>query len=296
MDRYFSNLPIKFCIVMVLSAVGSARADEALPSQDQALARALENHPDIVAAKAKVALAEAELYGKRMEVSRQVLGLYGSLKRLELQADVSKAALNQSKAEFERLKSLLENGKPEQSAKNKVAVEVQTAEAELVHAINQREQAEKELRLLIGTASPAANAKTSNTATAVARQMPQGPIVEKMKIAQEKPIKLDFVETPLEEIMAYSLQQYRHHVFNATTGARRSRHSQRRTNITQHKRSSAARRAAGIRRRLSRCSIRFARLWGPVDDEGLLRSAWLHTGPGTGQRIGHHLQIALSML
>jgi hypothetical protein len=140
MDRYFSNHPIKLCIVMVLYAVGSARADEALPSQDRVLARALENHPDIVAAKAKVALAEAELYGKHMEVSRQVLGLYGSLKRLELQADVSKAALNQSKAEVERLKSLLENGKPEQSAKNKVAVEVQTAEAELVHAINQREQ------------------------------------------------------------------------------------------------------------------------------------------------------------
>jgi hypothetical protein len=58
------------------------------------------------------------------------------------------------------------------------------------------------LRLLIGTAPPAANAKTSNTATAEVRQMPQGPIVEKMKIAQETPLQLDFVETPLENIMA----------------------------------------------------------------------------------------------
>jgi hypothetical protein len=203
MERIVSNLSIKLCFVMALSTIGSARADEALPSQDQALARALENHPDIIAAKAKVSLAEAELYGKRMEVSRQVLELYGSLKRLELSADVSKATLNQSKVEFERLKLVVENGKPEQSAKNKVAVEVHTAEAELMHAINQREQAEKELRLLIGSASPAAEAKLSITATAVARQMPQGPIVEKMKVALEKPIKLEFVDMPLVEVMGY---------------------------------------------------------------------------------------------
>ena len=63
-------------VIVHLAAVSWARADEALPSQEQALARAIENHPDILAAKAKVALADADLYGKRMEVSRQVLGLY----------------------------------------------------------------------------------------------------------------------------------------------------------------------------------------------------------------------------
>ena len=36
----------------------------------------------------------------------------------------------------------------------------------------------------------------------MARQTPQGPIVEKMKVALEKPIKLDFLETPLVEVMA----------------------------------------------------------------------------------------------
>jgi hypothetical protein len=201
MERILSELSINLCFVMVLSAIGSASADEALPSQDQALARALENHPDIIAAKAKVSLAEAELYGKRMEVSRQVLGLYSSLKKLDLQVVVSKATLNQSKAEFERLKLAVESGKPEQSGKNKLAVEVQTAEAELVHAINQREQAEKELRLLVGTASPVAEEKLSLTGTAVARQSPQGPIVEKMKAVLEKPIRLDLVETPLVEVV-----------------------------------------------------------------------------------------------
>jgi Outer membrane efflux protein len=203
MRRFVSRLSIKLCVVMLLSAVGLARGDEALPSQDQALARALENHPDIVAAKAKVSLAEAELYGKRIEVSRQVLELYGMLKKLELQAEVSKAALTRSKAEFERLKVVVENGVADQSTKYKVAAEVQTAEAELVHAVSQREQAEKELRLLIGSASPAADAKSPDTATAVARQVPLGPIVEKMKVAEAKPIKLEFSEMPLVEITSF---------------------------------------------------------------------------------------------
>src|SRR5262245_18077686 len=84
----WAHLGIRLLALVVVTAVLSelACADE-LPSQDQALARALENHPDIVAAKAKVALAEAELYGKRMEVSRQVLGLYGSLKMLDGQIE-----------------------------------------------------------------------------------------------------------------------------------------------------------------------------------------------------------------
>jgi hypothetical protein len=189
MDRSFFNLPIKLCIVLALSAVCPARADEALPSQDQALARALENHPDIVAAKAKVALAEAELYGKRIEVSRQVLGLYGNLKRLESQVDVAKAALDRSKLSAEK------GGVP--------AVAVQTAEAELMHAINHRGQMEKELRLLIGTASPAAAAIPRQKSTGVPRQAPQGPIIEQIKVAKDKPIKLEFVDTPMEEVMAY---------------------------------------------------------------------------------------------
>ena len=189
MNRILSNLSIKLCIAMALSAVCSARADEALPSQDQALARALENHPDIVAAKAKVALAEAELYGKRIEVSRQVLGLYGSLRKLESQVDASEAALDQSKLSAEKGGAL--------------AVEVQTAEAEVVQAINQREQMEKELQLLIGTSSPAAGAISPKNEIAVAQQTPQGPIVQQMKIAQEKLVKLDFVDLPLQEVMNF---------------------------------------------------------------------------------------------
>jgi hypothetical protein len=188
MNRFLLNRPIKLCIIMLLSATGAARADEALPSQDQALARALENHPDIVAAKAKVALAEAELYGKRMEVSRQVLGLYGSLKKLDAQVDVAKAELEQAR------KAVAEE--------SGTVFAVQTAEAELVQAMNQREQMEKELRLLIGSASPAAAAVLPDKKPLAKRQTPQGAIVEKIEVALENPVKLEFVDIPLEEVVA----------------------------------------------------------------------------------------------
>src|SRR4051794_7428750 len=200
MHRFLSNIPIELCIVLALAAVGSVRAEEALPSQDQALAGALENHPDIVAAKAKVAMANAELYGKRMEVSRQVLGLFGSLKKLDAQIGASKAVLSRSKEDVERAKQA--GPGMDQATKDKLAAEVRIAEWQLVQTTGQREQAEKELRLMIGTGAPA-EAKSPHTATAVARQTPQGPIVEKMKIILEKPVKMDYVDTPLQDIMPY---------------------------------------------------------------------------------------------
>jgi hypothetical protein len=104
-------------------------------------------------------------------------------------------------AELERLKPDLESGAISQSEKSKLSAEVQAVEAQLVQVVGQREQAEKELRLLINTASQAAEATSQKRAATAARQTPHGPIVEKMKDVRENPIKLDFVDTPLEEIM-----------------------------------------------------------------------------------------------
>ena len=200
MTRSLSNMPIHLCLVLALAAVGAARADDALPSQDQGLAGALENHPEIVAAKAKVAMANAELYGKRIEVSRQVIGLYGNLKKLDAQIEASKAALSEN--ETSRGK-----GVGDQSTKELV----QKAEAQLVQTISQREQAEKELRLIIGKASPSSSAADERLGLAQSaespkpghapRQMPQGPIVDKIRVAGQKSIKLDYAEVPLRDVV-----------------------------------------------------------------------------------------------
>src|SRR5436190_12729071 len=88
--------------IIALLMIGASRlsAEEPLPGQDEAIARAVENHPDIIAAKAKLALAESELNGKRMEVSRQVLQGYSGLKNLEAQTSAIKAKLDAVKHEF----------------------------------------------------------------------------------------------------------------------------------------------------------------------------------------------------
>ena len=43
-------------IAMLVIGANRLAAEEPLPSQDEAVARAVENHPDILAAKAKLAL------------------------------------------------------------------------------------------------------------------------------------------------------------------------------------------------------------------------------------------------
>jgi hypothetical protein len=190
-------------VVATVGTIGLARAADELPNQDQALALALENHPNIVAAKAKLALAEAELYGKRMEVSRQVLGLYGGMKMLDAQVAAAKAALNLSSAEFDRMTVAAASGALDQSTKDKVEAAVQAAEATLVQAIGQREQAEKELRLLIGATPQAKERASHNEATRPARQTPQSHIVADWKTTAEGPITLSFVDTPLDDVLSF---------------------------------------------------------------------------------------------
>lgn len=200
---FFSRLRSLAIFAAALVPTTGARADEPLPSQDQALTQALETHPDIVAAKAKVALAEAELYGKRMEVSRQILGLYGNLKSLDAQTASLKAALQQSQAEFNRVQQLAAKGLTDQSTKDKLAAEVQIAEAQLVQVIGQKEQVAKELQLLVVKVVSAPEPKSLAKSSAAPRQAPQGAIVDKVKTALQKPIKLEFVNSPLKDVLDY---------------------------------------------------------------------------------------------
>jgi hypothetical protein len=205
MMRLLSKLPTtkQFLNLVVLVAataviVSTATAGDDLPSQDQALTRALENHPDIVAAKAKVALAEAELYGKRIEVSRQVLGLYGSLKILDAQIDASMASVMASKKDLEQTK---QNGVADNSTTERLAADVHAAEEKMVKSKAERERSEKELRLLIGTL-PTITARVPGEAP-TAHKHPQGPVVDKMKAALQKPIRVSFAEAPLQDVLSY---------------------------------------------------------------------------------------------
>ena len=97
-------------IALLVIGTGRLSAEEPLPSQDEAIARAVEIIPDIIAAKAKLALAESELNGKRMEVSRQVLQAYSSLKNSEVQVAAIKVKLNAVNREFGKLSEAAKSG------------------------------------------------------------------------------------------------------------------------------------------------------------------------------------------
>ncbi len=145
-------------IAMLVIGANRLSAEEPLPSQDEAITRAVENHPDIVAAKAKLALAESELNGKRMDVSRQILQSYSNLKNSEAQASAIKAKLEAAKIEFS-IASKAANSVPGAVSdldRERLRADVQSQEAALVQTMLQREQTDKELRLLIGKASATA--------------------------------------------------------------------------------------------------------------------------------------------
>jgi hypothetical protein len=197
-------------LLVVVAMVGvslSARAEEALPSQDQAVARALENHPEIVAAKARVSLAEAELYGKRIEVSRQVLGLYGNLKMLDSQIEAAKMSLEQSRVES---KERVEGSGGDKLTAVQASGVVRAAEGKLVEAVGRREQAEKELRLLIGNATPKIAELTfsdSSEAAGTPRKKLQSAAIDRWKAVADKPIQLDFTDVPLPEVLAWLTEE-----------------------------------------------------------------------------------------
>jgi hypothetical protein len=209
---------VLLAVVAMVSAALSVRAEEALPSQDQAVARALENHPEIVAAKAKLALVEAELYGKRIEVSRQVLGLYGNLKMLDAQINAAKAGLEQAEMERQQMNERAESGVGDELSAVQAAGAVRAAEGKLVEAVGRREQAEEELRLLIGTAAPKVAELTfsGSSKSASPAQTPQSSAIDKWKAVEEKPIQLAFAEIPLVEVTNY---------FSSETGVKFSVHA-----------------------------------------------------------------------
>jgi Outer membrane efflux protein len=203
---YFAIRELLGVAIISMLVIGANRlaAEEPLPSQDEAITRAVENHPDILAAKAKLALAESELNGKRMDVSRQILQSYSNLKNSEAQASAIKAKLEAAKIEFS-IASKAANSVPGAVSdvdRERLRADVQTQEAALVQTMLQREQTDKELRLLIGKTSATAPSAGSQSKAAT-RQIPQGFIIEKMRSALNDRTSIDVAEQPLSEWTQY---------------------------------------------------------------------------------------------
>jgi hypothetical protein len=162
---------------------GTEPAIENAPATlDEALAKALDNHPDIVAAKAKLTLAEAELNRTRMEVARKIIGLWSVL-----QAQKEKA---------ERNRAL--------QANNSISME------EVIAARASLAQSETELRYLIGQIVPPGVRTHGFAIAGGSPRAPRGPIPEKVREALIAPTQIDFIDEKLSNVLDYLMDL--HHI------------------------------------------------------------------------------------
>lgn len=180
-----------------------------LPSVDTALAQAIENSPDVAAAKAKLALAEAELSSKRLDVSRQVLNDYSSLNNLGTQSDVLKAKLQMATAMLDIEKQRLNAGTSAEAQSEVIRrqAEIQEIKAQLAQVASQTDATGRQLRMLLGSKPPSDSRSPSSGTSAGAtrpQQIPQGPVVDRIIRILDQMIDLQFSDPqPLKDVLEY---------------------------------------------------------------------------------------------
>ena len=127
-------------VVVFLIAAGGVRAGQPMGTLDQSLAQAMEASPAIVAAKAKIAMAQAELRSTQLEIARQIIGLWRNMETQQSEAAVARKKLD-------RLS-------PARGFKGPADPEVENARSKLIDAEARLSRTQTELRYLTGQASP----------------------------------------------------------------------------------------------------------------------------------------------
>lgn len=162
---------------------------------DESLLKVLENHPEIVAAKAKVALAEAELNTKRFEIAQHIIPLFEQRRLLQT-----------------RLKELNDEYKDivGEANKAKTREQVQQGADNINRAIREMGELQGSIAnvdMRLGKNSFGIEAASLIDSLSVKStphiRLPEGPIVERIKAALDKPESAQFVETPLADILTY---------------------------------------------------------------------------------------------
>ncbi len=167
---------------LFLAPVFLHAAGDSPTTLDQWLAQAMDKNAGILASKAKVAMAEAELRNVRFEVARQVVACWNEID------DQQKAIA-------------LAEGK-----------EGAVAKGTLIDLKAKLARAQMELQFLGGQAPPATSASLAPS-TAPARvqaplQIPHGLGLEKARQALRQFTRLEFVETPLKDVVEYLEDQH----------------------------------------------------------------------------------------
>jgi hypothetical protein len=158
---------------------------------DQALAEAMDKNPGIIAAKAKVALAQAELSSRQLEVARQLVALWSDR---QIQENAVKSARNQ----LERVEQL------NRTTPGAISAEVlDNAKSALIDTEAKSSRTQTELRYLTGLVNLMARDRALDIANARSAtvQSPREPIVEKIRQALDEKISVDFDLSPISEVI-----------------------------------------------------------------------------------------------
>src|SRR5260221_13426679 len=144
----------------------------AVPNLDELIPKAMENHPDIVVAKTKVTLAEAELKNKQLEVSREMVDLREKWMQKH-------SAFEKMKREFKGCQTGFNTATtPEDQQRLKSELDICAQGM----ALRKAELTEINKEIQTATTGDSAIPKTASiTKPTVLQQIPRGPVVEKLK-------------------------------------------------------------------------------------------------------------------
>jgi hypothetical protein len=160
---------------------------------DESLMKSLEHHPDVVAAKAKVTLAESELNAKRFEIAQRVIPLFEERRKLQ-------HAVNQLKAKYKVVVDEA-NKAADQREAQAGAERINLVLRALDDAQTGLAKIEREMQLFTGDDSQTVS--TSSQTLVSTRRVPEGPIVEKIKRVLNEEANCDFNETPISDVLAF---------------------------------------------------------------------------------------------
>jgi hypothetical protein len=170
-------------------------AAESPPTLDQLLTQAMDNNPGILAEKAKVAMAEAELRRVRFDVARQLVACWNDIKAQE-------QAVASARVRFTRAADLTKS-------RATAHEDLDAAKEALIAAEGKLAAARSELQFLTGQGPPAVSARGHlylNVTSGTPRpplQVPHGPMVEKIRKALSTPARIEFFATPVNAVADY---------------------------------------------------------------------------------------------
>ena len=190
-------------LALVWTWAGVALGEEPVPSLEALLSAGVENHPTVVAAKAKVALAEAELNSTRFEVSRQVIALRGEYDSRVQDLAKAEIGLRGAMLNLETAKTLRAQSTVSEKTLTDAELMLDEARSAVIDAKAKMTSLAMELHRLLKAATVHFAEVSREQPRTPVRPLP-GPVVQKMAAALDTIIpSLDFSEVPLRDVVRH---------------------------------------------------------------------------------------------